>query len=218
MERKRILSSLFHHGRLLANCIILDSVSALADHHPPAPFCLRCVELFIFSQIIFRLSVWFCGLTVQRNYIVLNKYNCVLVYKQVMGSDRLTVSLLPANQGGRLSLSLSAETNDFTTEAGFDLADNKWHDVDLVFHEDFLQIKLDGEWTQVVNASFVNRSPLFHRVNDHEPKSMTIGQGFTGCLLQGPSFPLTSIDQHLRISCPIPLGNDGEFKFLIIIQ
>ena len=124
-----------------------------------------------------------------------------------MGSDRLTVSLLPADQGGRLSLSLSADSNDFTTESGFDLADNRWHDVDLRFHEDFLQIRLDGDWAQVVNESFVNRSPLFKR-DDAEPKSMIIGNGFTGCLLQGPNFPLTSIDQ--RMSCPIPLGHDGK--------
>lgn len=136
--------------------------------------------------------------------------------KQVMGNDRMTLSLLPANQGGRLSLSLSADANEFTTEAGFDLADNRWHDVDLRFHEDFLQIRLDGDWTPVVNASFVQRSTLFRR-DDAEAKAMTVGSGFTGCLLQGPSFPLTSIDQHLRVSCPIPLGPDGWslFKFLI---
>jgi hypothetical protein len=129
-----------------------------------------------------------------------------------MGSDRLSVSLLPANQGGRLSLSLSADSNDFTTESGFDLADNRWHDVDLRFYEDFLQIRLDGDWTPVVNASFVNRSPLFQRENAEQVTPMTIGAGFTGCLLQGPSFPLTSIDQHLRVSCPIPLGHEGESR------
>ncbi|KAI9551727.1 hypothetical protein GHT06_022063 [Daphnia sinensis] len=132
------------------------------------------------------------------------------ILSQVMAADRLSVSLLPANEGGRLSLSLSADSNDFTTEAGFDLADNRWHDVDFRFHEDFLQIRLDGEWTQVVNASFVIRSPLFQRpAGDNAAKLMTIGTGFSGCLLEGPSFMLTSIDQHLQVTnCPIPLGND----------
>lgn len=132
-----------------------------------------------------------------------------------MAADRLSVSLLPANQGGRLSLSLSADSNDFTTEAGFDLADNRWHDVDFRFHEDFLQIRLDGEWTPVVNASFVINSPLFQRpVADNAAKLMTIGTGFSGCLLEGPSFLLTSIDQHLQVTnCPIPLGSDGSSSF-----
>lgn len=132
-------------------------------------------------------------------------------FLQVMAADRLTVSLLPASQGGRLSLSLSADATEFTTESGFDLADNHWHDVDIRFHQDFLQIKLDGLWMTVVNASLVNRSPLFQRtVGDNSEQSVTLGRGFTGCLLEGPSLTFSSLGR--LAGCPIPLGNESEFR------
>lgn len=138
-------------------------------------------------------------------------------YTQVMASDRLTMTLLPAGQGGRLMLSLSADGTDMISESGFDLADNRWHDVDLRFHEDFLQMRLDGQWTPVVNSTLVNRSPLFQRtVGDNSERSVTLGGGFTGCLLEGPSLTFASMaDQDVPINCPIPLGNNSQYPSFI---
>lgn len=108
-------------------------------------------------------------------------------------------------------LSLSADGTEMITESGFDLADNRWHDVDLRFHQDFLQVRLDDQWTSIVNSSLVNRSPLFQRtVGDNSQRSVTLGGGFSGCLLEGPSLTFATIDQDVPITCPIPLGNNSQ--------
>lgn len=132
---------------------------------------------------------------------------------QIVDNDRLTLSLLPANQGGRLSLNLLADGTDMITESGFDLGDNRWHDVDLKFHQDQLQIRLDGDdWMPVVNASLVGGSPLFQRrLGDNSERSVTLGRGFSGCLLEGPSLSFASVDRNVAITaCPIPLGTNSE--------
>ena len=119
----------------------------------------------------------------------------LLLLLQVAADDYLTLELLPADQGGRLKVSLSVELDVYTAEAALDLADNRWHNVDVQFaaaaaSSKDLQMKIDQEVVTVANASSrIESSPLF---SVSRSGSVVIGQGFTGCLLQGPSVELVS--------------------------
>lgn len=108
-------------------------------------------------------------------------------------------------------MSVTVADASHEAEAGFDLADNQWHDVDVRFHERQLQVRLDGLWTGVANASDVDASALFARsVGDNSEESVTIGRGFAGCLLEGPSLLFTTFGQDLLVDCPIPSANCSE--------
>lgn len=157
-------------------------------------------------------------------------YFCSFTRNQTDSGDRLSLELTPADQGGRLKVSLAVGSDTgYTSEAGFDLNDNRWHNIDLRFSPDgFLQLQLDAEVISIVNASEVSSSALFRQSSP--TASVVIGQGYTGCLLEGPAIRfLLSNDEDDQSSgsenllmgqCPIPLsGNCSKlFFFLRIIQ
>ena len=144
---------------------------------------------------------------------------------QVDSGDRLSLELLPPDQGGRLKLSLAVAPNTgYTSDVAFDLADNRWHNVDVRFSADgFFQLQLDNEVVSIANASDINDSPLFRPGSTSS--SITIGQGYTGCLLEGPSVRLSpsgdddELDSRAFLlgQCPIPLsGNCSEYSSMFL--
>jgi len=155
----------------------------------------------------------------------------------VSGGDRLKLELLPAERGGRLRLSVTTTATRgtvYSTEAGFDLADNRWHDVDLRFHERRFQLRLDGQWSAVSSSSSssssqidgsgsdgLESSSLFRVSSTSSSSSSRIvlgADGFTGCLLDGPSIRLADdTNGQVQIgSCPIPsTGNCSKTCSLI---
>ena len=126
------------------------------------------------------------------------------MFQQVAASDHLSVELLPRSQGARLRLSLTVGSVDYSTDAGFDLDDNRWHDIDLRLVEGLLQVQLDQELIPIANSSDIDTSPLFKRVTDVS-SPITLGQGYTGCLLEGPSVQFTKLNDDFLGNCPIPL-------------
>ena len=153
---------------------------------------------------------------------------------QVSGGDRLKLELLPAERGGRLRLAVTTAATRgtvYSTEAGFDLADNRWHDVDLRFHERRFQLRLDGQWSAVSSSSSsssstddsgdgLESSSLFRVSSTSSSSRLVLGaDGFTGCLLDGPSIRLAD-DSNGQVqigSCPIPsTGNCSKTHSFIV--
>lgn len=134
----------------------------------------------------------------------------------------MSIELLkqPGSSSGpvRLRFGLSVDSTGYSSDStgSVDLADNQWHDVDLRFHERLLQWRLDGadDWNPLANATEVEQSPLFRRAvgdNSIHRQTITLGRGYTGCLLQGPSLRFDSLDNAEDIligHCPVPLEGD----------
>ena len=134
---------------------------------------------------------------------------------QVANSDQLHVELLPHDQEGKLKASLTVCLNIYTVEAGLKLDDNRWHDIDLRFIDGLLQVQLDDERVSIANSSDFVTSPLFKRSED-VAAPIVLGQGYKGCLLEGPSVQFTTMNEDFLNNCPIPLiGNfSNQFQLL----
>ena len=128
----------------------------------------------------------------------------------------LNVELLPHNQEGKLKVSLTVCSNNFSVEVGLKLDDNRWHDIDLRFVEGLLQVQLDEERVSIPDSSDFITSPLFKRSEDVDAP-IVLGQGYKGCLLEGPSVQFTTMDEDFLNNCPIPLIGNFSNSFLINI-
>jgi len=128
----------------------------------------------------------------------------------------LNVELLPHNQEGKLKVSLTVCLNNFSVEVGLKLDDNRWHDIDLRFVEGLLQVQLDEERVSIPDSSDFITSPLFKRSEDVDAP-IVLGQGYKGCLLEGPSVQFTTMDEDFLNNCPIPLIGNFSNSFLINI-
>ena len=136
-------------------------------------------------------------------------------------NDRLSLELLPSNQGGHLRLTLAAGALSYTSDAGFNLADNRWHNIDLRFVDALLQLQIDQDNVVIANSSEIDASPLFRTWSDVDGMAqVTIGHGYVGCIREGPSVRLSVDQENNNIfigACPIPLNGDcsEHFKFII---
>ncbi|XP_071550303.1 protein crumbs isoform X2 [Panulirus ornatus] len=126
------------------------------------------------------------------------------------GSDGDTL-VLGINEEGTLVLSIIRHGQPYTTTLGRRLNNNVWHRVYLKFELGVLRLGVDQSTVVVANTTS-SSAPLIDLGLWSPSPQLTIGNNFTGCILQGAGTELTNpLALHVGVEwdlCPLPDGTD----------
>lgn len=129
--------------------------------------------------------------------------NGELLYQEGISGDFVNVTLLPSS-----SLEFAWQVNRLhrSVVAGSNLIDNRWHDVDLVHNLGTVTLSVSKNSVLVANNTY--NTDLFDLRLESAHPQLTVGRGFTGCILQGAGVVLNdssiySYEVDWR-KCPLP--------------
>lgn len=140
-----------------------------------------------------------------------------LLHQEGRTGDFLLLSLTPS---GVLELTWQVSSRQHSVELGSNLINNRWHDVDIIHRLGAVTLSVSG--SSVVLANNMHTSD-FLDINLDQPNSqLYVGQGFTGCILQGAGVVLNEtsvLSSGVRWGkCPLPnKGNCGKCIFIVIL-
>ncbi|XP_045615647.2 protein crumbs [Procambarus clarkii] len=146
-----------------------------------------------------------------RGYTSLSFRTCrhgTLLSQEGSGGDTL---VLGVTEDGALVLSLTHHGQSYTTSLGRHLNNNVWHRVYLKFELGVFRMGVDQSTVMVANTTS-SSSPLIDLGLWSPTPQLTIGQNFTGCILEGAGTVLTNpLALHMGVAwnvCPLPDGTD----------
>lgn len=130
-----------------------------------------------------------------------------------------------SNDGNSITLQVNSEglklvvvvaTRRYETQISDHLIDNEWYYVNLLYRLGVLTLSVNGHDEIVANSTY--NMGVFGDYFNSSNTVFTVGNGFQGCLLEGPGvvFNTTNIQPHNVLWGPCPL-NESSCEYIYII-
>lgn len=132
-----------------------------------------------------------------------------LLYQEGHTGDFIALTLLPS---GILEFKWQVNRQYSSVQLGSNLNNNHWHDVDIVHKLGSVTLSVSNHFVYIANST---SNDIFDiNLNPINPQ-LIVGQGFTGCILQGAGVVLNDSNvQSFGVNwgkCPLPNKKDcGE--------
>lgn len=129
--------------------------------------------------------------------------------------DYISLTLLSS---GVLELAWQVNSRPHSVQLGSNLNNNHWHDVDI-FHK-LGSVTMTVSRSSVLVANSTHANDFFDINLDQASPQLYVGQGFTGCILQGAGVVLNDSNVHsVGVTwgkCPLPnKDNCGKYFYYL---